>query len=147
MSLSMIPIFIALFMLRLGESQGWLPIWARSYGDDFVVLPLVLSGIRWVQRRVQGKPLWTLPVSHGLLAVVFFMVLFEWFLPEIFARGISDYWDCFMYGLGFLYFHFLVNQPSKTRGSIHCLANFEGQVVSSKRLGKEVKFFVHRGAV
>ncbi len=112
MQLSMIPVILVILIVRLGEAQGWLPLLARSYGDDLAVIPLVLWMIRLAHRQLRKEPHWYLPASHGLLSVVFFLFVFEGLLPGILNRGTADYWDGIMYGLGFLYFHFIVNEPA-----------------------------------
>jgi len=118
MPLSMVPVFLLVLMVRLGENLDWLPVWGRSYVDDLVAIPLVLWLIRLAHRGLRKNSSWLLPMGHGLLAVVFFIFLFEIILPEFFNRGTSDYWDGVMYIVGFVYFQLLVNQAF-SRGAGH----------------------------
>ncbi len=95
------------FLIRLGESLGSAPGWARNYGDDFLCLPLVLTLAvaihRWSGRRA------ALPLSHGLLALGVFTVFFEGILPVIGSGAVADPVDVLMYLAGFLVFQYGLN--------------------------------------
>ncbi len=121
MFLSMVPVFLVVCLVRLGEGQDWLPVWARSYGDDLAVIPLVLWLILLVHRRVRKNQSWVLPIRHGVLALLFFLIIFEWILPEIMGRGTADLWDGLMYSLGLVYFQSFVNQVPKKIGTLRFL--------------------------
>jgi hypothetical protein len=126
--MSLILVFLVIVVIRLGEGQGWLPVWARSYGDDLVAIPLVLWLIRLVHRRLRRDPGWHLPPWHGLLAILFFTLVFEWILPEYFNRGTADYGDGLMYCLGFIYFQFFINaRPRNKTLSVSSPVNAAGE--------------------
>jgi hypothetical protein len=98
-------------MIRLAEARGSAPGWVSSYGDDLLCLPLVLSVVLTVHRLSLLSGRFTLPVFHGLLAVVLFGILFEGILPLTGARAVADPLDIFMYLAGFLVFQAGLNQP------------------------------------
>jgi len=109
----LLPILVVLFaMIRLAEAQGSAPGWVRSYGDDLLCLPLVLSVVLTVHRLYHGSGRFTLLGFHGLLAVVLFGVLFEGILPLTGVRAVADPLDILMYLAGFLVFQVGLNQPN-----------------------------------
>ena len=109
----LLPVLILLFvMIRLAEARGSAPGWVSSYGDDLLCLPLVLSVVLTAQRLSLRSGRFTLPGSHGLLAVVLFGVLFEGILPVTGARAVADPLDILMYLAGFLVFQAGLNQPT-----------------------------------
>ncbi|MEN8006839.1 MAG: hypothetical protein ABFS42_07460 [Candidatus Krumholzibacteriota bacterium] len=106
-------LIILFVLIRLGEGLGTAPGWVRGYGDDLLCLPLVLS-LALTVRRLAGRPgRRTLPISHGLTAVVFFGVFFEAFLPRIQKAAVGDPWDLFMYLVGFLIFQGGLNPSAR----------------------------------
>jgi len=108
----LLPVLLALFvMIRLAEARGNAPEWVSSYGDDLLCLPLVLSVVLTVHRLSLRSGRFTLPVFHGLLAVVLFGILFEGILPLTGARAVADPLDIIMYLAGFLVFQAGLNQP------------------------------------
>lgn len=94
------------FLIRLGETLGVAPGWARGYVDDFLCLPLVLS-LALMAQRLGGCPV--LPLSHGLGALGVFTVFFEGVLPRSGSGAVADPLDVLMYLAGFLVFQFCLN--------------------------------------
>ena len=107
----LLPLLIVLFvMVRIGEAAGTAPRWVRGYGDDLLCLPLVLS-LALTVRRLAGRPgCRHLPLSHGLMAVIFFGVLFEVILPVVKAPAVGDPRDLLMYLGGFMIFQWGLNR-------------------------------------
>ncbi len=109
----LLPVLVVLFaMIRLAEAQGSAPGWVRSYGDDLLCLPLVLSVVLTVHRLSLGSGRFTLPGFHGVLAVVLFGILFEGILLLVGARAVADPLNILMYLAGFLVFQTGLNQPT-----------------------------------
>jgi hypothetical protein len=101
----LLPVLVTLFVvIRLVEAQGSAPVWVRSYGDDLLCLPLVLSVVLTAHRLSTRSDRFTLPGFHGLLAVVLFGILFEVILPLVGTRAVGDPLDVLMYLTGFLVF-------------------------------------------
>lgn len=103
---------VLLVAAHLGEILGRAPGLVRSYLDDLLFLPVVLSVALVVHRRAGAGPRWTLPAGHGLVAAVLTGVLFEWVLPGVFARGVGDPRDLLAYLAGWGIFTLLVNRPA-----------------------------------
>jgi len=97
-------------VIRIGEATGSAPAWVRGYGDDLLCLPLVLSLALTARRLVGRSGSLVLPVSHGLMAVAFFAVLFEVILPVTRAAAVADPRDVFMYVAGFMFFQMYLNR-------------------------------------
>lgn len=107
-----LPLLLGLFvLLRLGEASGTAPGWARSYLDDALCLPLVLTGVLAVHRLGSRDPRWCLPLSHGLLALGLYGLLFEVLLPRIGGSAVADPVDLVMYAAGLAFFQLLINRP------------------------------------
>ena len=96
----------AFFLIRLGETLGTAPVWARGYVDDFLCLPFVLS-LALMAQRFGGRS--ALPLSHCLLAMGVFTIFFEGILPQTGSRAVADPVDVLMYLAGFLVFQFCLN--------------------------------------
>jgi hypothetical protein len=108
------PVLAGMFLvIRLLEEQGTAPIWLRSFGDDFLCLPLVLGLVVLAHRLVRRESCFVLPVSHGLAAVVLYFVFFEGILPRVHAIAVSDPWDGVLYLCGFLVFQLALNRPGQ----------------------------------
>jgi hypothetical protein len=109
-NLGLLALLTAVFILvRLGETLGAAPGWARSYVDDFLCLPLVLSLALMAQRLFGRRVRAALPLSHGLLALGVFAVFFEGVLPRTGSGAVADTVDLLMYLAGFLVFQFGLN--------------------------------------
>lgn len=112
----LLPWLVAVFVLvRLAEIGGVAPGWVRSYADDFLCLPLVLSLVLIAHRLVGRTGKISLPVSHGLLAVGVFAVFFEVILPVTGTAAVGDSVDVLMYLAGFLVFQFALNRSAEKR--------------------------------
>jgi len=109
----LLPVLIVAFIvIHLAEAQDSAPGWVRSYGDDLLCLPLVLSVVLTAHRLSVRSGRFRLPGLHGLLAVVLFGVLFEGILPLTDATAVADPLDVLMYLAGFLVFQLGLNQPT-----------------------------------
>ena len=103
---------VSFVMIRLAEAQGIAPSLVRSFGDDLLCLPLVLSVVLTVHRLTVRSRRFTLPGFHGLLTVALFGILFEGILPLLGAGAVADPLDVLMYLAGFLVFQLGLNQPT-----------------------------------
>ena len=79
---------------------GWSSPLLRSYGDDLLTLPIVLSLMDelayWSGSRISPKRRWLL----ALIGWIWFSALFEGLLPIYFEEMVSDPADVLAYGLG-----------------------------------------------
>lgn len=109
-------ICLAAFLLqRVLEGVGQSPDWASSYLDDLLCLPLVLSLILLIRRRVvRGHDV--LPIGHSLFALVVFSLYFEILLPLLSDRYTADPWDVVMYLAGWFIFNFWINRAGSPAG-------------------------------
>ena len=108
----LLPVLVISFVvIRLAEAQGIAPSLVRSFGDDLLCLPLVLSVVLTVHRLSVRSHRFTLPGFHGLLTVALFGILFEGILPLLGAGAVADPLDVLMYLAGFLVFQLGLNQP------------------------------------
>lgn len=101
---------VCFFLIRLGERWGSAPGWVRSYGDDLLCLPLILSLVLTVHRLTGRSVTGGLPVSHGLLGLGVVAVFFEVILPARGTAAVGDPWDVLMYLAGFLVFQLVLNR-------------------------------------
>jgi hypothetical protein len=107
MSVAMVVLFA---LIRAGEASGRIPPWIRSYGDDLLFLPLILTTALAAHRFSGAGAGWILPVRHGLAAVVFTGTIFEGLLPVL-GRGTADPYDILAYLAGWGLFEALLNRP------------------------------------
>ena len=109
----LLPVLVVSFVvIRLTESQGSAPSLVRSFGDDLLCLPLVLSVVLTAHRLSVRSCRFTLPGFHGLLTVALFGIFFEGILPLLGAGAVADPLDVLMYLAGFLVFQLGLNQPT-----------------------------------
>lgn len=106
-------LLLVFFLIRLLETTEWAPAWLSGYGDDLLCLPLVLSLVLAVQRRVRGNPGWVLPISHGLVALIGYGIYFEGVLPRISSQAVADPLDLVMYLAGYLVFQCCLNRHAR----------------------------------
>lgn len=83
----------------------------HAYFDDLLAMPVIL-GItlqlfRWIH---PAKDTLTFAKTPLIVAWIYVSIVFEWFLPSQSNQNVSDLWDILCYGLGTLYFHYLINQ-------------------------------------
>jgi len=92
-------------LLLVGTHQGlmhlgWSSPLLRSYGDDLLTLPIVLSLMDelayWSGNRLSPKRRW----FFVLIGWIWFSALFEGLLPIYFEEMVSDPADILAYGLG-----------------------------------------------
>ncbi len=102
----------AFVLLRWGEAAGWLPAWARDHGDDIISLPLVLAAALLIHRALRKEAAFVLPLGHGLVALAFFALYFEFLMPRWLGRGVADWWDVPSYALGWAIFQLAINRPA-----------------------------------
>lgn len=98
-------------LLHLLEARELLGIWAASYGDDILCLPLVLGVVLIGQRALGLLGSSTLAWPHVLFGWVLFMVYFEGILPRWTVQATADPWDLAAYTAGLILFQVLINRP------------------------------------
>ena len=110
---------------RVGEAARAAPIWASSYADDLLCLPLVLALVLAAHRATGRPPGWRLPAWHGLAVTGFYALVFEVLLPRWRGGATADILDAAAYLAGFLVFQFLINRrggpgsaPARPRGAL-----------------------------
>lgn len=114
----LLPTLLAGFILvRLAEAVGAAPGWVRSFGDDLLCLPLVLSLVLVVHRLVRRCPDYNLPFFHGLLALILFTVYFEVVLPGTGHPAVGDPLDFLFYLVGFIVFQLGLNRQVADTGN------------------------------
>jgi len=66
--------------------------------DDVLALPLMLTGIQWIQRRL--RPSWIMPGFQIVLSTMILFIVFEGLLPLFSSRFVADLTDGIAYGIG-----------------------------------------------
>jgi hypothetical protein len=91
--------------------------YVHSYFDDLLAMPVIL-GItlqifRWIYRKKESFVFTKIQILVGTAYISF---LFEVLLPQWSDIYIADPWDVLCYGLGAVYFYFLINRPGNSKG-------------------------------
>lgn len=95
----------------LEKAQGiFIPL-VHGYLDDLLAIPVILGITLQVYR-------WIHPLKHAfsftknqiLVAVAYISLIFEGLLPLWSDVYVRDPWDIFCYGLGSVYFYYLINK-------------------------------------
>lgn len=86
---------------------------ATSYLDDLICIPIVLFIVQFVHRYIDKND-FILPISHIILSVAFFSVIFEIILPRFSLRYIGDSLDVVFYLTGAIIFYFINESGNKS---------------------------------
>ena len=103
-------ILIAFVLNQTIERMGlYLPFF-HSYFDDLLCFPIVLTIVVLAHRnlRLNSKD-YVLPISHIVLAVLLFSLIFEIVLPRLHTRFTHDARDILAYTIGAFFFHKYLN--------------------------------------
>ncbi len=82
-----------------------IPVWLNNYWSDVLCLPIILTLMVLVIRRLQQKPMFLLELKHIVVVCVYISLMFELILPHFFTKFKSDLGDVLAYSLGALVFY------------------------------------------
>jgi hypothetical protein len=99
------------------EVNGIFIPFVHAYMDDLICLPIVLSLVLYIFRRLIYKNIsYCFPLFFILTAIIMFSLAFEVILPGKSAGYISDPFDVLAYIAGGVFFHWRFNRKlSETR--------------------------------
>ena len=84
-----------------------LPNWIYYYINDFLCMPIVLGACLAVLRLLKQTEALYVPLPVIVVLTVYFIIHFEWIMPEVLTRYTSDPVDIALYILGaFLFWVF-----------------------------------------
>ncbi|MCA1762090.1 MAG: hypothetical protein ABR574_02765 [Cryomorphaceae bacterium] len=83
----------------------------RFYGKDFILVPILLSGVGLASRFL-NKPI-LIGTKEVILAVVYCSVVFEGILPVFRSNLTADYVDVICYAAGGLMWHMAFREKRK----------------------------------
>ena len=90
-----------------------LPKIINNYGNDFLIIPIVLFFCLIVIQWLRKDPLFVLKIPIILYVCFMYSVLFEYIFPMYLNRYTADILDVFLYFLGGFVFYFLQNKHQK----------------------------------
>jgi hypothetical protein len=73
-------------------------VWADSFLDPFLFLPVALGAAGWLLRRWNAQFRWRIPFILGAWAATSFV--FEYWIPSFDPRFTADAWDVMSFALG-----------------------------------------------
>lgn len=88
---------------------SWHWVWADSYLDSFLCMPILLGLLLSERRFLLKQPSYSFPPFDTLVMVVLLSLLYEEVFTRFFSGFFRDYWDYLSYFMGGLYFYFFVN--------------------------------------
>jgi hypothetical protein len=88
-----------------------LPRIIRFYVNDFLIIPMVLTSILFIVRKVQSQPQKTISLLNILYLCLMYSFLFEFWLPKFHERYTYDIVDVFLYFLSGIVFYRLQKEP------------------------------------
>ncbi|OBX24430.1 MULTISPECIES: hypothetical protein [Bizionia] len=97
-------ILVASFVYISQRLQVPLPNWIYFYLNDFLCMPIVLSLCLAIIRRLKKANNLYVPLLVVLGLTTYFVVYFEWFMPQISTRYTADIIDVGLYYLGAMLF-------------------------------------------
>jgi hypothetical protein len=71
---------------------------ADSYLLDLLCIPLVMEGCKWILEKLLNRH-YRFTEYHCIVAVLYFSLVFEWFLPQLSNRYHADIYDVLCYGV------------------------------------------------
>ena len=93
------------------NSLGLFLPYVHSYLDDVMAMPVVLGFALQVYRWIHPlKDRFAFTKIQILVAVSYFSLIFELLLPIWSETYVRDPWDVLFYGLGAIWFYFLINK-------------------------------------
>lgn len=115
---SSLRIFIILTIVfvfnQLIEFLGIKIVFFNSYLDDLLCFPIILSAVLFIHRKWRLKnKYFVLPISHVIISVFVFVVIFELLLPIISLKFTADIFDIVAYIVGSIFFFKFINVKPK----------------------------------
>lgn len=110
----MVPLVLLIIIFisnQIFQYLGMSSYFTTSYLDDLICLPIVLFIVQFVHRYI-NKNNFILPISHIILSVIFFSIIFEIILPSFSLKYIGDTIDVFFYMTGAIIFYLINNRKS-----------------------------------
>ena len=102
--LFLVAIVIATALYSANRFEVPLPNWMYFYVNDFLCMPIVLSTSLAVLRIINKTEALYVPIGIVLALTMYFLIYFEWLMPQINTRYTSDLIDVGLYVLGGLLF-------------------------------------------
>lgn len=103
----LILVWIVYVLFLISKRNGIVyPTLIQNYFSDLLALPLTLGTALWVLRIYTRDSTYKLNWSKILVAVIYFSIVFEWYLPQKNSVYISDIWDIVAYFTGGFVFYF-----------------------------------------
>ena len=95
----------------LERVQGIFIPFLHEYLDDLLAMPVVLGLTLQIMRWFhQQKDQYVFTKLQIAIAVIYFSLIFEVFLPMKSATYTRDWWDVLCYAIGAVAFHYLINK-------------------------------------
>jgi hypothetical protein len=82
-----------------------LPTWLNNYWSDVLCLPIILTLMVFVIRRLQQKSTLLLELKHIFVVWAYISIVFEWFLPMVSTKFRGDVGDVVAYSVGAVVFY------------------------------------------
>ena len=100
------------YIYTVKQWGGELPVWVANYMNDFLCMPIVLFICRSVVRKLRSNGALQLPFPLTLLLTMYFVVYFEYYLPQVNVRYTADIWDVVLYFSGSVFFYMMEKRLS-----------------------------------
>lgn len=98
-------LFTALVIYVCQKMHILLPPFINNYANDLLCIPIVLSIISFIIRKIKKEPTFTIPIYLIAVVVIYYSFYFECYLPGKNSRYTADYIDVIMYAVGgFIYY-------------------------------------------
>lgn len=94
------------------RALSWHWVWADSYLDSLLCMPILLGLLLFERRFLLQKPAYCFPLFDTVVMLVFLSLLYEEVFTSVFSGFTKDYWDYLCYFSGGLYFYFFVNNKN-----------------------------------
>lgn len=103
----------ALTIYILQRTNTAIPAWINNYANDFLCLPIVLSLITLLFRRLKRNKTYQIPLGAVFSLAAYYSFYFEYYLPVTTSRYTADPIDVFLYFLSGLIFCLLNKYGNK----------------------------------
>ena len=97
---------------QLFERIGKLYIpYVHAYLDDLMAMPVILGITLQIYQWIHpAREKFTFTATHVIVATAYVSLVFEWLLPMFSSTYTRDWLDLVCYGIGAVYFYWLVNR-------------------------------------
>jgi hypothetical protein len=85
-----------------------------DFAADLICIPLSLLFIEWFSSKISNRNL-EIGILHVFVAILYFTIVFEFWMPSISKNYTADYWDivCYLIG-GIIYWILFSNKKIST---------------------------------